>query len=107
MERLKILRKKRHITQAQLATRMGVTQAALSGWETGKFSVDSDMLIKLADFFNCSTDYLLGRTDDPRYKKATASSEDDTVEYIIPKDMPELTPEEVKELKDFLRQRRS
>lgn len=90
-----------------VAKEIGVSSGIVTKWKTTGTLPNGETLIKIADYLDCSVDYLLGRTDDPGYKKVTASSEDDTVEYAIPKDIPALTPEELKELKDFLRQRRS
>ncbi len=61
MLQLKNLRKKAGITQMQLSEYMGVTQATLSGWENEKFEIDTASLKKIADYFNVSVDYLLGR----------------------------------------------
>lgn len=59
--RLKELRSSAGLTQKELATVLGVAQPTLSGWETGHFQIDYDSLIKIADYFNTSIDYLLGR----------------------------------------------
>lgn len=40
---------------------MGIAQPTLSGWETDRFQIDYDNLVKLADFFGTSIDYILGR----------------------------------------------
>lgn len=61
MLRLKDLRKQKKISQTELAKILGVAQPTLSGWESGKFQIDDTNKIKLADFFNVSVDYLLGR----------------------------------------------
>lgn len=55
-------RKKRGLTQAQLAEELNMTSAAVSKWETGSAVPDLDTLIALADFFQVSMDDLLGRT---------------------------------------------
>lgn len=102
MDRIRELRKKNNMTQNELASLMGVTQAALSGWETGKFAVDSDTLIKLADYFNCSTDYLLGRVDYPQLEIKKAPPESGADEYEQNVGLPELTVEEIRRLKRFL-----
>ena len=76
MFRLRELRKSKKINQSILAEYMGVTQATLSAWETERYAIDSKSLMKLADYFNCSTDYLLGRVDYPELviKKAPPES---------------------------------
>lgn len=61
--RLKSLRKSKRLTQKQLAEKINVTHVSISGYESGNRSPDTDTLQRLADFFEVSTDYLLGRTD--------------------------------------------
>lgn len=62
--RLKELREEKKITQKEVAEAIGGTQSNLAKWEKEKIQPAADMIIKLADFFGVSTDYLLGRTDD-------------------------------------------
>jgi len=64
MLRLRELRKQHKISQQELANYIGVTQATLSGWETEKYEIDNTGLKKIADYFNVSTDYILGRVND-------------------------------------------
>lgn len=61
MNRLKELRKQKNIKQGDLAKFLGIAQSTLSGWESGKFEIDTNSLFKLADYFGVSVDYLLGR----------------------------------------------
>ncbi len=49
--------------QSDLAEAVGIDQRTISNYETGRTNPDSDALIKLADFFGVSIDYLVGRTD--------------------------------------------
>lgn len=65
MERLKLLRKKRHISQLGLAMALGMNQNSISRYETGEREADYQTLIAFADYFNVSIDYLLERTDNP------------------------------------------
>lgn len=67
--RLKELRKKRKISQLKLAMDLQLNQNAISRYETGVREADYSTLIKIADYFDVSIDYLLERTDNPsRYK---------------------------------------
>lgn len=61
---LKDLRREKAISQAKLAEILGLTQDSVSLWEKGKSIPATQYIIKLADFFGVSTDYLLGRSDD-------------------------------------------
>lgn len=60
-ERIRQLRTGRNMTQAILAKRLGVTKSVISAYENGIRYPSYDVLIKLADIFSVSTDYLLGR----------------------------------------------
>lgn len=60
-EMLAELRQDRHMTQEQLANKIFVTIGTISNYENGVHFPDVEKLIKLADFFNVTTDYLLGR----------------------------------------------
>ena len=59
---LTLLRKERHISQKEAAEALGVAQALLSHYEKGKRECGLDFLVKAADYYNVSTDYLLGRS---------------------------------------------
>jgi DNA-binding XRE family transcriptional regulator len=51
------------LTQTELAKKVGVTSQSISQWETGQSACPAKRLIALAKIFNCSTDYLLGLSD--------------------------------------------
>lgn len=63
--RLKALRKEKNISQLKLAMDLSMNQNTISRYETGEREADYKTLIKIADYFNVSIDYLLGRTDNP------------------------------------------
>ena len=63
MIRLKELRKMRNISQAKLAADLNMNQNSISRYENMEREADYETLIKFADYFNVSLDYLLGRTD--------------------------------------------
>lgn len=67
--RLKELRKSRGISQLKLALDLNMNQNTISRYETGVHQADYATLIKIADYFNVSLDYLLERTDNPDIKK--------------------------------------
>lgn len=62
--RLRELRKNRGLRQKDIAEKIGVSPQSYGYYENGINKPDPEMLIKLANFFQCSTDYLLGREDD-------------------------------------------
>lgn len=51
------------MSQAELAEKLGVSQQTISKYERGTREPDNETLVKLAEIFNCSIDYLLGKTD--------------------------------------------
>lgn len=61
MNRIRELRENLDLRQIDVAKATGIDQKTLSNYETGKTSPDSYSLIKLADFFDVSIDYLVGR----------------------------------------------
>ncbi len=61
--RIRDLREDRDLTQKQIAQMLGMSQTGYSKYETGENDIPTAILIKLADFYQTSTDYLLGRTD--------------------------------------------
>ena len=63
MEQLKLLRLENNISRASLAEQLNVSIRLISYWENGKRECDFDMLIKIADLFSVSIDFLLGRKD--------------------------------------------
>lgn len=63
-EILKSLRLESNLTQKELAEKLGIGQSTIVGYERGDRETIATNLIKYANFFNVSTDYLLGRTDD-------------------------------------------
>ena len=63
--RLKELRKQRRLSQLKLAMDLNMNQNSISRYENGEREADYATLIKLADYFDVSADYLLGRTDNP------------------------------------------
>jgi transcriptional regulator with XRE-family HTH domain len=61
--KIKSLRLEKHLTQEQVAQRIGVSKAMISSYELSTRSPSYDILIKLSAFFKVSTDYLLGLED--------------------------------------------
>lgn len=62
-ERLRILRKSNHLTQAQLAMELGTTQQVYSEYERGRAELPTHHLIKLARLYHVTTDYILGLSE--------------------------------------------
>lgn len=64
-ERLKYLRREKKLSQAALAEAIGVGQSSIASYERDERKPSYEVLCLLADYFDVSTDYLLGRTDVP------------------------------------------
>lgn len=64
MERLKKLRKERHISQQEVAHCLGITVSAYGNYELGQRNPSYEILCKMADYFNVTVDYLLGHTNE-------------------------------------------
>ena len=68
-KRLKDLRIDNDLTQKELADKLGISQQTLSDYEKGKYDLPNDLLIKYADYFKVSVDYILERTNNRSINK--------------------------------------
>lgn len=102
-EVLKKLRNEKQISQATLANILGMSQQAIAKWETGNAEPDSDMLLKLASFFDVSTDYLLGRTDE-RNPAGTSNDDWPSEAKVLFRDVKKLKPEQYELVKNLVKQ---
>lgn len=68
-KRIRDLREDNDKTQIEIANYLGMKQPQYYRYENGLRDIPSDILIKLADFYNVSTDYILGRTNNPELNK--------------------------------------
>ncbi len=67
--RLNDLRTQRGISQLSLANTLGIGKSAISMMEKGERAASIEVLYQLADYFDVSIDYLVGRTDNPKVNK--------------------------------------
>lgn len=65
-QRIRDLREDHDLTQTQIAKVLNMSQTGYSQYEIGKNDIPTRVLIKLAEFYNTSIDYLLGITDEPK-----------------------------------------
>ena len=70
-KRLRDIREDHDLLQKQIADILGITREQYQLYESGKREIKTHQLIELANYYNVSTDYLLGRTDDPQAKLNT------------------------------------
>ena len=67
--RIRDLRVDKDLNQTQIAKMLGMSQTGYSKYETGENDIPTDILIKLARFYDTSIDYLLGETNNPTRQK--------------------------------------
>lgn len=96
---IKKLREDNKLSQSELADNIGINNSVLSRIESGDRQLRDDELIKIADFFNVSTDYLLGRTTVRNDIETFAAHTDD--------DLSEEAKAELENFKDYLRNKYS
>lgn len=80
-DRLKELRKEHHLTQADFAKESNISRSIIAMYETGKRKPSFEVLEFIADFFNVTMDYLLGKTDNP-YPSHNTMTDDDVAPLI-------------------------
>ena len=106
-ERLKELRKMNGITQKELAEHLGFTHVAVVKWENGQREPDFSTIVKLSQFFNVSTDYLLGKSDDPSIiianEKISVPAQYEDVLVALNNDGGELTQADIEQIVNFIK----
>ena len=68
-ERLRILRKNHNLSQSELAKILSCSQRVYSNYERGDLDIPTDILIKLADYYKVSIDFILDRTNNSKLYK--------------------------------------
>ncbi len=68
-KRIRELREDHDLTQRQMAKNLNCSQQVYSNYELGQRDIPTDILIKLALFYNTSVDYILGISDNPKIQK--------------------------------------
>lgn len=103
--RLKYLRTANKKNQEDVAKYLGVTRPAYSAYENDKRKLDNDSLVKLADYYGVTTDYLLGRTDFPEYNQQQQQEfeqfKDDPELQRFFYELPKSPEEDLQQLKDI------
>lgn len=102
-ERLKNLRKQAHLTQVDVAEKLGISQPAYASWERGVKKPTQENLVKIAQILDVSIDYLVGNSEEK-------SDELENIELLFRMNSRGLTDEEKeifkKELIEFMEKRK-
>lgn len=115
--RLKKLRNSIKLTQEELGKEVNVTKVSISGYENGNRSPDTETLQKIADFFDVSTDYLLGRSDNPEpnnsddikgksFFMSKIAQEFPDIDLMF-KDLESLSADDMKEVYEYIKFKKS
>lgn len=106
-QKLKTLRKRKNMSQKEFAKFFGLAESTISMYERDERRPDFDLLNKFADYFEVSTDYLLGRTD----SSLLTQQENDEAEFqvfandpelnVFYKELPESDEEAVRRLREI------
>ena len=96
MNRIKELRSQRGMKQSELASLLNCAPTAVSKWELEENGMDSRLIVRLCEIFDCSADYLLCRSDIKKEKPAGHPDE-------LTLDVSDLTPENRQRVEDYLR----
>ncbi|GET06785.1 XRE family transcriptional regulator [Ligilactobacillus agilis] len=92
------LRKEKRVSQTELAKIVGVSQTTVTAWETGKAEPSSSAVSNLADYFNVTTDYLLGRPEKKKEKQNVELTDDDIIMTYQGKELSDEDREIIKRL---------
>lgn len=116
-DRIALLREKHAMTQEDLASKLGISRAALSHYETSRREPDYETMNKIATYFKVSIDYLLGRSNNPevimdqeiRDFVDSLELSDETIleKFALKIDGRKLSPDEARSFIAFVRAQRS
>lgn len=92
--RLKQLRKERGLTQQELSKKVGIPRSTIAGYETDVAEPDMAKISILANFFNVSSDYLLGHSDNPKTAEQLTTKDEKDIAKTMKKLKERLMNEE-------------
>lgn len=98
-DRLLSLRKELGLTQGEFAEKIGYSRTAISAWEIGRNEPSNEDMIKIANFFNVSLDYLLGKSDIRNYDE-----DEKEFRFAFHKETEGMTDEEIKDALRFYKE---
>lgn len=105
MNRLKQLRLAADLTQTQVSSYLKISQQAYANYESGKREPDHKTLSSLADYFNVSIDFLLGRINNA--SPLGLDEQLEGIDFALYGEVKELTDEEKQDVLDYIRYKKS
>lgn len=95
------MRKAKGITQIEFAKVFNIAKGTVGNWETGKREPDNETLLRIAEYFNVSVDYLLGRED--KQKEPTVNINDGQLDDELVRLLCQLDDTQAQRARDFVR----
>ena len=89
-ERLKELRLEHELTQLELAKKLFIAKSSICKYEKDNNFPEASLLQKIADYFNVSVDYLLGKSDQKNYKSSRDTLDDNHIRNILLKNIEKI-----------------
>lgn len=103
MERLIGLRQKNGLTQREVAQFLGVDRTTYVKYERGDSEPNFDTILKLADFFDTTTDYILGKTNNPK----SLDEQLEGIEFALFGEVRDMTDEEKQDVLEYIKFKKS
>lgn len=100
-DKLRELRKKNHVTQAKLANYLNLDASSVAKYESGKVTPSPDILLKIAQYFDVSVDYLLGKDSDS--SRSNEDAELEKFQFALFGTHEEITDEIMEDVKAYAR----
>ena len=104
MTRLRECRENANLSQKYVALTLGIAAPSVANWERGKTNPSHDNIVKLADLYGVSVDYLLGRTEEPRGADEVAITD---IDFALHDEMRDLSEIDKLEILDYVRFKRA
>lgn len=98
-KRLVSLRKEKGLSREELSNKLGVSYSTIAKYESGSREPDIEMIDKIANLFGVTTDYLLGRSDQPHLKEDFEAFQNDPTLERWYKELPKSTEEDLQRLR--------
>lgn len=104
MTRLRECRENAKLSQKYVALTLGIAAPSVANWERGKTNPSHENIVKLADLYGVSVDYLLGRTED---KRGADEIKIEDIDYALSGEIRDLSVDEKLDVIDYIRFKRA